>query len=170
MIPDVEPDEHTLIEHLRILADLVEKGTLDPKLLQDELPVEENHTRIDNATVTYNILCNMIQSGWIDPYNSVTEVVRGVQNKPFRHSLRLEHENIPPVTNTPIRRFYNERPSLSYIDMITAAIKSSTSGRMKLKEIYKWIIDHYPYFKTSPLAWKVFHEYRLLFFQCSKSS
>ena len=51
--------------------------------------------------------------------------------------------------------------NLSYADLITQAITSSSDQRMTLSQIYTWMVENIPYFKdkgdsTSSAGWKVF--------------
>ena len=39
--------------------------------------------------------------------------------------------------------------------MITCAITNSPNKQLTLNEIYNWISDHYPYFKSANNGWKV---------------
>lgn len=49
----------------------------------------------------------------------------------------------------------HSKPPYSYVALIRQAIHSSKLQRMTLNEIYQWIIDAYPYFRTAPAKWKV---------------
>lgn len=55
------------------------------------------------------------------------------------------------------------KPPYSYTNLITSAINSSPNKRMALSEIYQWIGDNYPYYKTAGPGWKVIapHHIRL---------
>ncbi|OQV23210.1 putative Forkhead box protein L1 [Hypsibius exemplaris] len=46
------------------------------------------------------------------------------------------------------------KPQLSYIGLIGMAILSVPEKKMILSDIYQWIQEHYPYFKTRPQGWK----------------
>ncbi|XP_038047165.1 uncharacterized protein LOC119721251 [Patiria miniata] len=47
-----------------------------------------------------------------------------------------------------------ERPTYSYSTLIQFAISSSKSGKMTLREIYTWIEETFPYFKTAKAGWR----------------
>jgi len=47
------------------------------------------------------------------------------------------------------------KPPYSYTNLITSAINSSPKKRMALSEIYQWIGDNYPYYKSAGPGWKV---------------
>ena len=46
------------------------------------------------------------------------------------------------------------KPAHSYSSLIALALKSSHTGSMSVSEIYKFMREHYPYFKTAPAGWK----------------
>ncbi len=46
------------------------------------------------------------------------------------------------------------KPPHSYISLITRAIESSSDKRMSLNEIYKSIIDNYPFYRTNKQRWQ----------------
>ncbi|VDN37879.1 unnamed protein product [Gongylonema pulchrum] len=46
------------------------------------------------------------------------------------------------------------KPQLSYIGLIAMAILSSRDKKMVLSEVYQWIIDNYPYFRSRGPGWR----------------
>ncbi len=52
------------------------------------------------------------------------------------------------------RRFADVKPPYSYIALITMALESSTAGMMTLNEIYAFIIQRFPYFKSNQQRWQ----------------
>lgn len=48
----------------------------------------------------------------------------------------------------------NNKPPLSFSSLIFLAIEDSIEKALPVKEIYAWIVAHYPYFKTAPTGWK----------------
>uniref|UniRef100_A0A8C6ZNN7 Fork-head domain-containing protein n=1 Tax=Nothoprocta perdicaria TaxID=30464 RepID=A0A8C6ZNN7_NOTPE len=46
-----------------------------------------------------------------------------------------------------------DKPSQSYIALISTAILSSPEKKLLLSDIYQWIMDHYPYFKNKK-SWR----------------
>ncbi|KAI8852021.1 hypothetical protein BC829DRAFT_91455 [Chytridium lagenaria] len=47
-----------------------------------------------------------------------------------------------------------EKPNHSYAQLIAHAIQSSPSRMMTLNDIYIWITDKFPYYKTAPKGWR----------------
>jgi len=65
-------------------------------------------------------------------------------------SPKLEANEIELPTST-----VHLKPPYSYVTLIRQAIMSTNLQRMTLNEIYQWIVDSYPYFRTAPPKWKV---------------
>jgi len=49
----------------------------------------------------------------------------------------------------------NRKPGYSYSSLIYLAIGSTTEQRMTLSEIYAWICNRFPYYRTADSGWKV---------------
>lgn len=43
---------------------------------------------------------------------------------------------------------------MSFSSLIFLAIEDAKEKALPVKEIYAWIVKHYPYFKTAPTGWK----------------
>ncbi|KAK7116007.1 uncharacterized protein [Littorina saxatilis] len=56
----------------------------------------------------------------------------------------------------PRARFVQEepKPAHSYIGLIAMAILSSKENKLVLSDIYQWILDNYPYFRTRGPGWR----------------
>lgn len=48
----------------------------------------------------------------------------------------------------------NNKPPYSFSCLIFMAIEDSKQKALPVKEIYAWILDHFPYFKNAPTGWK----------------
>jgi hypothetical protein len=46
------------------------------------------------------------------------------------------------------------KPPYSFSSLIFMAIEDSQQKALPVKEIYAWIVLHFPYFKTAPTGWK----------------
>lgn len=61
-----------------------------------------------------------------------------------------------PMNNMPYDPFIhtNNKPPLSFSSLIFLAIEDAKEKALPVKEIYAWIVQHYPYFKSAPTGWK----------------
>jgi hypothetical protein len=59
------------------------------------------------------------------------------------------------IPTTTVHDSVHVKPPYSYVTLIRQAILSTKMQRMTLNEIYQWIVDSYPYFRTAPPKWKV---------------
>ena len=59
------------------------------------------------------------------------------------------------ISTTTVNDNIHIKPPYSYVALIRQAIQSTRTQRMTLNEIYQWIVDSYPYFRTAPPKWKV---------------
>lgn len=65
-----------------------------------------------------------------------------IRKKPSQHGNNHSKENGFP------------KPAYSYSCLIALALKNSQTGSMSVSEIYKFMCEHFPYFKTAPSGWK----------------
>lgn len=57
--------------------------------------------------------------------------------------------SVPPVTYNP-HLHRNAKPPYSFSSLIFMAIESSPEKALPVKDIYAWIVEHYPYYQTAP--------------------
>ena len=76
---------------------------------------------------------------------------------------KMEAHDVELPTST-----VHSKPPYSYVTLIRQAIMSATLQRMTLNEIYQWIVDSYPYFRTAPPKWKNSIRHNLSLNKCFK--
>uniref|UniRef100_A0AC35TX33 Fork-head domain-containing protein n=1 Tax=Rhabditophanes sp. KR3021 TaxID=114890 RepID=A0AC35TX33_9BILA len=62
--------------------------------------------------------------------------------------------------------FGNTKPQFSYISLITTAIQKSESGMLTLADIYRWIIQYFPYYRQNQQRWQNSIRHSLSFNDC----
>jgi len=60
---------------------------------------------------------------------------------------------VAPVTYNP-QIHVEEKPPYSFSSLIFMAIESSPNKALPVKDIYAWIVEHFPYYRNSPSSWK----------------
>lgn len=82
-------------------------------------------------------------------------------------AAHIQHKIEPIEVEIPTTTTFNDsihvKPPYSYVTLIRQAILSTKMQRMTLNEIYQWIIDSYPYFRSAPPKWKVKFDEDFLF-------
>jgi hypothetical protein len=68
------------------------------------------------------------------------------------HALRFRFD--ASLNNYNSRFFEEPKPSYSYIGLIAMAILSTPDRQLILSDIYRWILDNYPYFRTRGTGWR----------------
>ncbi|XP_071963697.1 forkhead box protein N2-like [Antedon mediterranea] len=70
-------------------------------------------------------------------------------------------------SNDPIKQV-NSKPPFSFSCLIFMAIEDSPTKRLPVKDIYQWILDHFPYFHSAPTGWKNSVRHNLSLNKCFK--
>ncbi|XP_071388323.1 forkhead box Q2 [Centroberyx affinis] len=65
-----------------------------------------------------------------------------------------EEEGEEEVTTTSSPDRSPDKPTQSYIALISMAILASEEKKLLLCDIYQWIMDHYPYFRSKDKNWR----------------
>lgn len=117
--------------------------------------VQENDASMDsNLKVLADLAAN---SFTVDP-----KQLRQLENEELNrkeHKRRLMYNAIVQVevySKPSVLQESGHRPAVSYITLIRSALLSVPEQKMKLGQIYKWIMQNYPFYKTARIAWKVY--------------
>lgn len=81
----------------------------------------------------------------ISPQKSNNNQANNNNNNKDKHPNNLPYD---PQLHT------NSKPPYSFSCLIFMAIEDSPTKALPVKEIYSWITQHFPYFKTAPNGWK----------------
>lgn len=77
------------------------------------------------------------------------------------------HSHPPHVPYNP-QKHINSKPPYSFSCLIFMAIEDSTLKRLPVKDIYSWIVTHFPYFQNAPTGWKNSVRHNLSLNKCFK--
>jgi len=120
---------------------------------------------LDSSLTSIEWLPNM-QIGENSSSSSIITTTTSTPTTPVKQSLpvttniqqKLEAIEVELPTTT-VNDNLHAKPPYSYVTLIRQAILSTRPQRMTLNDIYQWIVDSYPYFRTAPPKWKVRFEY-----------
>jgi hypothetical protein len=87
-----------------------------------------------------------------EPSTTVAKPMLPVTTATFTPKMETHEMELPTTT---VHELTHVKPPFSYVTLIRQAILSASSQRMTLNEIYQWIVETYPYFRTAPPKWKV---------------
>ncbi|XP_071238670.1 forkhead box protein N3-like isoform X1 [Salvelinus alpinus] len=85
-----------------------------------------------------------------------------------------DHDNMPPSPiaggDLPYDADRNPtcKPPYSFSCLIFMAVEDAPSKRLPVKEIYNWILEHFPYFANAPTGWKNSVRHNLSLNKCFK--
>ncbi|KAH9489929.1 hypothetical protein Btru_038284 [Bulinus truncatus] len=101
------------------------------------------------------------QRSQLNEYNVRVQLgLRNYQNtlgmSPFQAYINDPYTQAYFYKHDPRARFVHEepKPSHSYIGLIGMAILNSKDKKLVLSDIYQWILDNYPYFRTRGPGWR----------------
>ncbi|XP_015335170.1 forkhead box protein N2 [Marmota marmota marmota] len=91
--------------------------------------------------------------------NLLTNFSLGSEGPPMVSPLYdIEGDDVPSFGpscyQSPEQKSTTSKPPYSFSLLIYMAIEHSPNKCLPVKEIYSWILDHFPYFATAPTGWK----------------
>lgn len=127
------------------------KSTTGPSAV---IPLDSSLTSIEWLP---NMQIGENSSSSSSPSSSTSPVKQSLPTTNYiQHKVEAQEIEIPTTT---VHDNVHVKPPYSYVTLIRQAILSTKMQRMTLNEIYQWIVDSYPYFRTAPPKWKVGFEY-----------
>lgn len=123
-----------------------------------EMIKEDPHFEKQNTAVAYSTeLSNKHKKEGFLPLANKQKKAKLVQKS--KHNKILAKENITDandnnITDEATNTQEFQKPNLSLSCLITMALNDSTIGWLLVSEIYSFICDRFPYYKTAPGNWK----------------
>ncbi|XP_042623589.1 forkhead box protein N2 isoform X2 [Cyprinus carpio] len=97
-----------------------------------------------------NLLQNFTLGGEAQPINSPLFDIEGGGGSPHSNTT----SSTSSVSAGSERDPYKSKPPFSFSLLIYMAIEQSPSKSLPVKDIYGWILKHFPYFSSAPTGWK----------------
>ena len=69
-------------------------------------------------------------------------------------------------TRQPLKERQQGKPAETYVALIAKALLSSNTGCMTLSQIYEYIMDNYPFYRTTTLTWRNAVRHNLAINEC----
>ena len=74
----------------------------------------------------------------------------------------------PPHVPYNPQKHINSKPPYSFSCLIFMAIEDAPTKKLPVKDIYSWILNHFPYFQNAPTGWKNSVRHNLSLNKCFK--
>lgn len=89
------------------------------------------------------------------------------ENTDTGYTNGVSNAHPPHVPYNP-QKHVNSKPPYSFSCLIFMAIEDSPQRRLPVKDIYNWILTHFPYFQNAPTGWKNSVRHNLSLNKCFK--
>lgn len=111
--------------------------------------IQSNYEKSHEFDLTQKVIDYATPSKNSSSYSSGSSITSSTSSSPSPKQ-KQHPNNIPydPHVHTA------SKPPYSFSSLIFMAIEDSPQKALPVKEIYAWIIQHFPYFKTAPTGWK----------------
>ncbi|KAB7500008.1 Forkhead box protein N3 [Armadillidium nasatum] len=125
-----------------------EEKTMSPRLLENSLKHEPHEDlKVESPTSDYAEDLNETSSA----ENSEISENLGSSN-----GVKMESQDTQKPQAIPYnpKIHIKAKPPFSFSCLIFMAIEESPTKALPVKDIYSWILDHYPYYRNAPTGWK----------------
>ena len=108
---------------------------------------------------------------WLQDSNLLKDINAGQDDSKENADIKLEggyaqtHPSHVPYNP---HKHINSKPPYSFSCLIFMALEDSPSKMLPVKDIYQWILNHFPYFQNAPTGWKNSVRHNLSLNKCFK--
>ncbi|KAK3092446.1 hypothetical protein FSP39_002930 [Pinctada imbricata] len=115
--------------------------------------------------------------GWLQDSNLLKNITcgeddisddEGKENGHLSGDGNYTNQTHPPHVPYNPQKHVNSKPPYSFSCLIFMAIEDSPQKKLPVKDIYSWILTHFPYFQHAPTGWKNSVRHNLSLNKCFK--
>lgn len=107
---------------------------------------------------------------WLQDSNLLNKIYSDTLNA---EKCSIKNDQAGEITTLGVKpksKNVNPKPPFSYSALIFMAIESSPNKSLMVRDIYKWIINNFPYFEKAPSGWKNTIRHTLSLRKCFKKT
>lgn len=136
------------------------------KGLPDFDPLEED----DDLTSLAWLQDNDFLKNTLDVEELASSVIDGQKENKNEENIKKEVLPQSHPTHVPYnpQKHVNSKPPYSFSCLIFMAVEDSPQKRLPVKDIYNWILTHFPYYQNAPTGWKNSVRHNLSLNKCFK--
>ncbi len=133
----------------------------------DKGPIEEEDEELTSlAWLQDSDLLKNIRAGEDSLCTSPTDELK--ENGDIKQENGGYSNSHPPNVPYNPQKHINSKPPYSFSCLIFMAIEDSPLKKLPVKDIYNWILTHFPYFQNAPTGWKNSVRHNLSLNKCFK--
>jgi len=108
---------------------------------------------------------------WLQDSNLLKDINAGEDEDSLKENAEIKQEyGFPHPSHVPYnpQKHINSKPPYSFSCLIFMALEESPTKMLPVKDIYQWILSHFPYFQNAPTGWKNSVRHNLSLNKCFK--
>jgi len=108
---------------------------------------------------------------WLQDSNLLKDINAGEDEDSLKENTEIKQEyGFPHPSHVPYnpQKHINSKPPYSFSCLIFMALEESPTKMLPVKDIYQWILSHFPYFQNAPTGWKNSVRHNLSLNKCFK--
>ena len=157
---------HAMDEHEEIELEPLSSSCF-AELQLDKVKIEEDDEDEELTSLTWlqdNDLLKNLDTGDRSLCASPSDMYK--ENQGLLHG-GIGQPHPPHIPYNP-QKHVNSKPPYSFSCLIFMSIEDSPQKKLPVKDIYNWILTHFPYFQNAPTGWKNSVRHNLSLNKCFK--